>query len=567
MATRPKAKKPPCRICRSRKWRKNSLGFYVCEFGHQLEGHQEEEGEFDATIGSTFIRKKKAPKRKRRVKQRTVLTGANVDYLLLQSMQLILRRQIHALIHDLGFPPEIEQVAQEYWALYMSSLQKYQDNSHYDSLFTTPAENSDADGAESEGGRFDDFESDEMREATRKQPDQNRFRDKVKIEKQDSDALDILNEYQGDGNDSSSEESDGNIEGNIEDWSEESLLEEEELESEHDSNPKERSRSVFHYETAKDLSITFTIAICYLSAQHLKLPVVYGDFYRWVMHRKVPYYNALDILPPEMKCRLGYGRQMHKGTAVFQTAVEKLQTFFRITFGLVTDMPNAPPLIFRFTQELMLPVEVYPCAQRLSHLLFDILGSRLYRSKKSVDITKQSEIPTFYMAVVIFVAKLLFGLDGKKREFEELIQVNPDLYSEHCKKEIRPRSEPVFDQVLGVFQTTEYAQMVNSSSTLDRVSPSIEAFIKRLYSDIPSPDEPIDEGDLKPPPLKPGEGFVHYKPDNVNVYLGRYERLLAYASNLLCVNPGSLQNVVTHVEDVLVLEPNSDIEKVKTTDG
>lgn len=30
-------KKPPCRICRSRRWRKNSNGFFICELGHQLE--------------------------------------------------------------------------------------------------------------------------------------------------------------------------------------------------------------------------------------------------------------------------------------------------------------------------------------------------------------------------------------------------------------------------------------------------------------------------------------------------------------------------------------------------
>ncbi|KAF9994904.1 Pol I core factor CF [Entomortierella chlamydospora] len=587
-----------------------------------LRGHQEEEGEYDATIGFTYTRKLKAKKRKRRERQITYLTGVNLDHLLLQSVQLVLRRQIYALIHDLGFPPEIEQVAREYWTLYLVGLRKYKDDSQ-DIDFTSLAGDDDRSDLRNKGDeKFDGSESTpevETRETSpEKQQDRDRFKDKAVAQEKNPDVLDTLNEYQSDDSESSSDESNEYIEENFEDQSEESGSDEEEMDKKHDDSPQLKNKEEMDKEydgksqlknkrywptaTAKALTLSFTIAICYISAQHLKLPVVYGDFYRWIMHRKIPYYEALDGLPPEMTRRLGLGRQVtllpsHKSTAIFQTAARKLLVQYRTMFGLTIDMPNVPPLIFRFTQELMLPIEVYTSALRLSRVLLSILGSpeKILWWRRRKDFSWETSIPNFAMAVVILVAKLFFGLDGKRRsadnrlswinslpkehdwmraldvydninaqtsiptvfgEFEELIQVNPDLYSEYCKKAIRTIPGKDFNQVVGVFQTTDYAQKISDYNGDDRISLSIEAFIKKLYSGVPPPDEHTDEDNMEPPPLRHGEGFVHYRGDSVDVYLGRYERLLAYASNILCIKPSSLQEEVSIVEEILVAEPN-----------
>ncbi|KAF9202069.1 Pol I core factor CF [Haplosporangium sp. Z 27] len=466
-------------------------------------------------------------------------------------MQLILRRQIYALIHDLGFPSEFEQVAREYWILYLSGLRRLKDKDSSKPDHDTVIEGNIGDDSLDSDDSSENMPEDGDSEATpRKQQVQNRFRDKTVDKASNLDTLD--DEYLSNSSYSSSDE-DVEEENNEESESESDKGIEEEL-----SPVKKRQWIRSHYDSSGSINIRFTIAVCYLAAQHLKLPVIYGDFYRWTVERKIPYYNALGELPADMKRWIDHNRQGqflpgHKFMGTFQMAVQKLLNSFSKTVGKITDIPNLPPLVFRFTQELMLPIEVYPCALRLLRAYVDTINAphkKFYGVLKR-DVQRPTTIPVYAMATVIIVAKLLFGLDGKKSEMEELIQVNPDLYSEHCEKELWPAFNAEFDQLIRIFQTTDYAQRMDDQNGNDRISPSIEAFIKKLYSNIPPPDEPAEESSSKPPPLRPGEGFVHYKTDNVEVYLGQYERLLGYASNILCVDSGYLEGEVSYVENAL----------------
>lgn len=91
------------------------------------------------------------------------------------------------------------------------------------------------------------------------------------------------------------------------------------------------------------------------------------------------------------------------------------------------------------------------------------------------------------------------------------------------------------------------------------MSPPIETFIRRLYSDVAPPEgdggQYEEEDWLEPPPLSPGEGFVHYLPDRGGKYLGNYERLLGYACNILGVRMALLEEAVILVEKAVV-EPS-----------
>ncbi|KAF9439326.1 hypothetical protein BGZ76_003856 [Entomortierella beljakovae] len=311
---------------------------------------------------------------------------------------------------------------------------------------------------------------------------------------------------------------------------------------------------------------------------------------RWIIQRKIPYFNAYDELPADMKRRLGYGYQTALLPSVntigsFHFVMKGLIIRFINVYKLELSMPNMPSLIFRFVQELALPIEVYPCALRLSRLLFETVDR-----KAKYKVHKESWVPIVTMACVVIVAKLIFGLDGKDRsainhlswtnsfpkesdwmrsldvfgsvksqssipgffgEFEELIQVNPDIYSEYCKLAIRPIPEPVFRQVVGIVQSTEYAKETEDSSLNKDISLSIETFIKNLHSNVQPPERRSDMDSEEPPPLRPGEGYVHYKKDNVDVYLGRYERLLGYASNILYIKPKTLEFEISFIENRL----------------
>ncbi|KAI8605055.1 hypothetical protein EDD21DRAFT_364650 [Dissophora ornata] len=609
-------KKPPCRICRSKKWRKNSLGFYICEFGHQLEGHQEEEGEFDASLGSMHRRQLRGPKRKRKTKKAQHYYGANAEDLLLQAMQLILRKQLYALVHDLGFPPEIEQVAQEYWTLYISCQKTYQDTSK---PTTEPAYSRNVE--ESETGNTDDREPDDEEThltpeggdtlATRsaKRTNQSTFRDKTKVPGKDPDELDKLEVFQNDNSEhSNSSEDDSEIDSDQElQTGDNDDVESNEDERGGDPSTERRAKCPAD-EDPRRLNIGFTVAICYLAAVHLQLPVTMGDFNRWAMDRRLPYFNAMQHLPADMKLKVpfpGALRPNYRRTGMFLVLTRNLLMLLRQSFGLYPDMPNIPLLIFRFTQELMLPIEVYPCALRLSQILFEIKTPSAGQPESSLDIYhfrhRTVKGPTIAMALVIVVAKMFFGLDGKNRspadrlswinalpkeqqwiksldifdsvqsqtkipillgEFEELIQVNPDLYSEYFKEEVMPVSKPEFGDLLTAFETTEYAQKAGECSYKQDISPGIEAFIRNLHSGVAPPESSRDDGGLEPPPLRPGEGYVLYRNDNEGVYLGNYARVLSHASNVLYLNPELLQREVRRIEESLLLtERNSNAVK------
>ncbi|KAG0056973.1 Pol I core factor CF [Gryganskiella cystojenkinii] len=376
-------KKPPCPVCRSKRWRKNSSGFYVCEFGHQLEGYQELVSEYDGTGGSTYLRKINRPKRKRKVKENVIefLSGRDLEFYNVQALQLILRKQIHVMVHEIGCPAELEYVAHEYWTLYLSMQQRFK-NSWQDDDTTNGPESGPEKGNDGTGGGDEEEEEDDVGQASGQDPSSKEtqpqsFKDKSDQPEEEPDDLDNMDEYQR--NESSSSESEANSEDDDEESTSDATDREAVATDNEDSTPDSivapRKRKLFSRPRDRKLGFTMqaTIAICYLSAQHLKLPIVMGDFYRWIMDRTIPYYNAEQYVPQEMrgKARNSILFPKHRGTAVFYKATSDLTNQLYKTFGLVPRTPNVPPMVFRFVQELMLPVEVFPCAMRLYYIFHD----------------------------------------------------------------------------------------------------------------------------------------------------------------------------------------------------
>ncbi|KAF9904502.1 Pol I core factor CF, partial [Lobosporangium transversale] len=323
-------------------------------------GFQEEEGEFDANAGSMHHRKLKVKKRKRKVKELTVFVGAHADYLLVQSAQLIFRHQIHDMIHHLGFPPELESVAREYWTLYMSLLTVFQDKwqlSGIKSLSTDTTVNENEMDSDNEHSGTQREQTD-VESGQELNPD--RFKDKTAAPESRPDQLDTMNEYHD--NHDSSEESE------IEDDSENDDavppspgVQDEDLPEEENGNDGSKTKYRYYRRSnGLKFSMSYLIAICYISAHHLRIPVVFEDFYRWTRDRKIVYYNAVDTLPKEMGCRL-VGEQRillipkHRKRDVFESATTRLLEWFRKKFGITPPRANMPPFVFRFIQELMLP--------------------------------------------------------------------------------------------------------------------------------------------------------------------------------------------------------------------
>ena len=115
----------------------------------------------------------------------------------------------------------------------------------------------------------------------------------------------------------------------------------------------------------------------------------------------------------------------------------------------------------------------------------------------------------------------------------------------------------VYNQLLGIFETSDY--------TKDKTAPdsgpkgvNLESFIKRLHSGVQPVDRYMDDDEidgLRPPPLNPGESYVHYTKDINGVFLGRYGRALSYAANILYMTPEALHKHVAYVEEVILWKP------------
>ncbi|CAG8472974.1 5643_t:CDS:2 [Diversispora eburnea] len=105
--------KPTCPICNSRKWNLDSLGGQVCENGHQRRGYQIlESEEFSKGRKKRNIQPKKA-KANIKTQRPLYVTHKETQKLFMVSTQFVLRKLIHILIHEMGFPPQFERAPVE----------------------------------------------------------------------------------------------------------------------------------------------------------------------------------------------------------------------------------------------------------------------------------------------------------------------------------------------------------------------------------------------------------------------------------------------------------------------
>ncbi|KAG0370382.1 Pol I core factor CF [Mortierella sp. AD032] len=615
------------------------MGQYVCSSGHILEGYHEEESEFQE--GAGYERKKKKRKVVKAIKE-GVAQGHDATTLILRCVQFILQLQAQALVRDLGFPQEITGVIQEYWTVHVSMLLEYQDE-----LKVMAAS-----------------ENEEVTETE--------FKDKTEPATPSKDVLDTAPEYQptesessddnddnDDDNDSDgeemkrSEDDSDNDDGetvkhgatpHTDDESEatqvtasagaDDMDDVEEYEAQELPDPiqkfkqyrqaktltngrlTDRRRGVLNNRGRTDyrfLSMRFNIAILYIASLHLKIPVVIGDFQRWIMRHDIPFFNAIKYLPEHMEKKLlpGYKHFLQpfsRNPERLRMAVDVLLQHYQKWHSIDSVLPNAPRLIARFIHELMLPVECYTCALRIYHIVYNDLDSRYARNTLTFRSTLRG--PDYAMAITVVVAKLIFGLYDENRnvndwkywinslptekewfssldsfdavrtqseiphmqaEFEELINVNPDLYSKHYGKELRMIDKEDYTERLGLLSVFDATFKTTGSSGMSALNAaggqqsqrtggqqrhkptkqqrSLEVpYIQRLYSEAkPASHLAVETGPL------PQQTFVHYLEDPKGQFMGQYGRLLGYASNILCITPEELEKEVRFIEKQLIV--------------
>ncbi|KAF9414178.1 Pol I core factor CF, partial [Podila epigama] len=553
-----------CPQCRSKRFRKNSVGNYICESGHVYAGYHEEEGEFDAS-GTLSYRRTKKTKRKRelttsRGKLTSTLEGKEDELLFVKAIQLILRHQLWWLIHEKKCPKEIEAVAGEIWRALAVDFKNYQDKD----LGITPSAPSASKQPPRGSTKSHDsqtivdtdgemFSIDPITSRSRPRNPRTQTKQSSNVEEdEEEDTLDAMKEFQENNSESSSESE-------SEDDNEHNESSEDEVGPPVSGNRSSKSSHLYTIFSARKPSMLMTVVVCYLSSVHMKLPFIAGDFFRWMMTNQFPYYYIFEFLPASMIRNFGnYSRKK-----LIPHRVQSVEFLHRATYMVATRLQNGPSkivhsapnnsiLIYRFIHQLMLPVELYPCATQILNFVLKESDKNkspvTWRQTPVVQRNKATSSTIRAMAIVIILAKLVFGLDGKKSlpdghswirtmdiydgllaqttipsalgELEELIQVNPDLYSNFCKTTLKNIPEEQYKQLTRLFEGTEYSKKEHElDGSGARWVPSMEEFIRYLYMSVPAP-QPLQDNGSRPAPLKPGQGYVCYQEDSSSTFLG-----------------------------------------------
>ncbi|KAL4951473.1 hypothetical protein BDW69DRAFT_169995 [Aspergillus filifer] len=300
-------------------------GHWFCRRGHQQAGTQAVEDETFGTQGKISRVKVQAAE-----KIQKKYRGRQAHRLFLDTYQLILWKQCHALVNNRGFPPQLENIVRDLWALRLETYAKTIANV----------------GDEDSQPEFFSSQPASAREDT------------------------------------------------------------------------ETEAFIPNSKLVKWPRLIDTVALCYLGALLMRLPVSVGDFHRMVLRSDIPYYRASNHVPHDMKDRLPPEHiALLETTRLLKAedlhnAVFDLLLYYQRQFKVQFPPLNTPVLIYRLIRRLALPVDVYPVTKRLQALI----GFTFKYPTKIIGRKKPLDKPELQLITLVVIAtKLLFPFDDVER--------------------------------------------------------------------------------------------------------------------------------------------------------
>ncbi|KAI5785102.1 RNA polymerase I-specific transcription initiation factor Rrn7 [Peziza echinospora] len=331
-------------------------GQSFCKNGHRREGELDiDEDEFTTAAVGARVKKSKEEK----VKVGRLLSGRKASTLYLKCLQLILQKQVNHLIHNKGFPQELEAAVRDLWALRLQKLlERYKTPAHSGHGMDSANNNADGD-ATTEDNDHDDYSSEYF---------------------------------------SSDAEVDHALTGETDFRRRKLLL---------------RQKRQF-----KLPSLITTVALCYLGTVLMRVPLTLGDLLKWVDTHDITYTHALREIPNEISSQLPGNFIMalkpvrRIDPRGLQKSVLDLVTLFYTQFGLSFPQLNWPTFTIKYIRDLGLPLETFLGVKQLiaasgAGFMFD--GAPRLR-RRAIDSPEAK-----LMALVLISSKLAWGLDGVKR--------------------------------------------------------------------------------------------------------------------------------------------------------
>lgn len=177
--------------------------------------------------------------------------------------------------------------------------------------------------------------------------------------------------------------------------------------------------------TSGAVSLSETLALCYIGMLLLRVPFTVADFVSRVDKGELLYYQAAKHVPGNLRERLPGEFQVLLEPqhllrpSILHQRILKLATLLSNEFGMVLPPVNQPLLLFRWMQELALPIEVYAATQRLAHTLHVEFTLYPAGQQPAPSVLPRSQVLRYpevqLMAFLVVSTKLFFPLDDIDR--------------------------------------------------------------------------------------------------------------------------------------------------------
>ncbi|KAF9055428.1 hypothetical protein BDZ89DRAFT_975877 [Hymenopellis radicata] len=379
-----------CPICRSRQWHKEpSSGLIACSEGHILQDYRNETVEAEA-MGAHAVHKRTLKSGRKKKVDESGIGRANPElyhgprgtFLYYQCLQLILRKQIAALIRLWELPQEFELVCKDLWALNLTLLPEHPPPEPY---YYVHGESIDTvNAAKDEDG--EKFSAPENSEDAEDDP--------------------IVAALEAD---TSSDEEEA---------------------SSDTSDPPNVDRRKRSPDLNKYRSLASTIAVLALACWMLRIPIMYSDLISAIEAYELPYLDSAKFIPSSMVVHLTkqtiQSLSMQRPPKLFalHALTSRLAKKVNLSYNISTPELNAAPLLWRVTRALGGTPILYQMTKQLSRIL-DLPLSVNYTLAPSLERTKGSDpdyhtydhVPAElgFVAGTIVVLKMVYGLDGVER--------------------------------------------------------------------------------------------------------------------------------------------------------
>lgn len=179
----------------------------------------------------------------------------------------------------------------------------------------------------------------------------------------------------------------------------------------HQNDPG-RTLKCHNFRDAEKIGRTFVFALLYLALNEIGDDIQISDILRYIKESHLKYNNISSFLPANIDCSQAISD--FRKSAIFCESHyrirEKASSIAKVIHMHKMKTPDLGKLCERFIKELCLP-------SALVHIIKNLID--FYPPEMKIRFKNAKTIPNFEgraMAYIIFVLKLLFGLDGEREE-------------------------------------------------------------------------------------------------------------------------------------------------------